>query len=288
MRPEELKAKIEQLCTDHLGADTGPRVAALVRGGFTLTPVGDGESPSGRFRFGGPALLEPGTPWPTADGDPMYLLAVVDTDALAPWLDAPLPPGSGLLNVFYIGHEDRDDVEHDVETSRQVQLEAPLDWRVVPADPAAAVETAPPAEGVLLPSRPVRADPVLCLPDATRVFNPPSPEEVNDAQTWAALGRFQEYLVRTLDEGGEDDPLWKLQNLPQELMADNTNGHRAFGWPWAMQGGPTPAESRVHLLQLDTDSGWTWGDCGMISLDIPADALKAGDFSQADCYMACC
>ncbi|MFW5415507.1 DUF1963 domain-containing protein [Nocardiopsis sp. CNT-189] len=66
------------------------------------------------------------------------------------------------------------------------------------------------------------------------------------------------------------------------------SGHRAFGRPWAMQGGPAPDPDRVHLLQLDSDDGWSWADCGTVSSDIPAEALRAGDFTQVDCYTASC
>jgi hypothetical protein len=279
MLPDDITTELTRLCTAHLGAETGPRVAALARNGFTLSPVDDGAGASGRFRFGGPALLEPGTPWPEFEGTPLTLLAVVDTDALRPWLDAPLPAGAGLLNVFYLGYESA--LADDVAASRQAHFEAPMDWRVVPADPATAVEAAPPAAGVVLPARPVRADPVVALPDSTGSHLAPARHEENTAEVWEA---FERLLDRLPDGTGEDGALAGIRNLPES----GDDGHRAFGWPWAMQGMPVPVETRVHLLQLDTDPAWTWADCGMVTFEIPADALRAGDFSQVDCTMESC
>ncbi|MDA0563838.1 DUF1963 domain-containing protein [Streptomonospora sp. S1-112] len=284
MRPHDLKTGFHRLCTTHLGADLGPRVAALARPGFHLDPVGDPADSSGRFRFGGPALLEPGTPWPVADGLPMPLLAVVDTTALTPWLDLPLPPGAGLLNVFYNGWEDG--VADDVRAGRQVHFEAPTDWRVVPADPAAAVETPPPPGGVLLPARPVRAAPMLALPDTSRTFGRPVEHGPGDTELWEAFKRVQEHIPDLADGGCGLPP---FANIPADLDEDSDeSGHRAFGWPWPMQGCPVPDTGRVHLLQLDTDPAWTWADCGMVTFDIPAEALRAGDFSQVDCELESC
>jgi hypothetical protein len=45
--------------------------------------------------------LAPGTPWPeTREGFPLSLVAVLDTDELAPWLGDQLPTRLGLVNVF--------------------------------------------------------------------------------------------------------------------------------------------------------------------------------------------
>ncbi|MBX9388021.1 DUF1963 domain-containing protein [Streptomonospora nanhaiensis] len=284
MRPHDLKTSFHRLCVTHLGADTGPRVAALARTGFHLDPVGDPADATGRFRFGGRALLDPGTPWPESEGRPMPLLAVVDTDALAPWLDLELPPGSGLLNVFYIGAED--DVADDIRAGEQARFESPVDWRVVPADSATAADTAPPAGGVVLPERPVRAAPMLALPDTSRVFGPPVADGPGDAEVWDAFERVWERLPDLADG---DRALPPFANLPADLDEDtDESGHRAFGWPWPMQGGPMPDTGRIHLLQLDTDPAWTWADCGMVTFDIPAPALRAGDFTQVDCYLASC
>ncbi|RNL85051.1 DUF1963 domain-containing protein [Halostreptopolyspora alba] len=284
MRPQELKKRIERLCTGHLGADMGPRVAALFRNGFELRPTGEDEEPSGRFRFGGPALLEPGTPWPTSEDGPLTLLAVLDTDALAPWLDVALPPGAGLLNIFYRGIGDS--VEEDISRSFwPICFETPCDWRVVPAAPALAAESSAPSGTGTLPPRPVRAEPVVTLPEADLAFNSSPPHELIDAEVWDAFARLRDRLPEI---PGEDDAFTRIRGLPEALMRDTPAGHRAFGWPWVLQEGPAPDNRRVHLLQLDTDDTWSWGDNGTISLDIPAEALRVGDFGQVDCYFACC
>jgi hypothetical protein len=288
VRTEETRTRFEQLCVARLGDDMGPRVAALARNGFSLTPVKDGEAASGRFRFGGPALLDPGTPWPTFEDTPMHLLAVMDTDALAPWLDVELPPGAGLLNVFYLGHERG--VERALRTFGRVTFEAPLGCRVIPADPVAASEVPNPNREAQLPPRPVRADPVLALPDTTRVYRAPTVHDPGDEEVWRAFERLHDRLPEFL---GEDEDRLRIRNLPNgmEDMEEDVpqyDEHRAFGWPWAMQGEPIPDTGRVHLLQLDTDEAWCWADCGMVTIDIAAEALRAGDFGTVSCTMESC
>lgn len=62
--------------------------------------------------------------------------------------------------------------------------------------------------------------------------------------------------------------------------------HRAFGWPWPLQYGFT-RDDEIHLLQLDSDDQWQFGDVGMLYFVIPADALRAGDFSQVRGEVQC-
>lgn len=286
MEPQELKTRIERLCTSHLGTDMGPRAAALFRNGFELYPTGEGEKPSGWCRFGGPALLEPGTPWPASEHGTLTLLAVLDTDILAPWLDVALPPGANLLNVFYLG--ENDSVEEEVGTQWGSQFETPRDWRVMPADPAKAVEVPAPSGTGMLPLRPVRAEPIVTVPDLHDSDFALGMERI-DPEVREALVGIQEPLLELLPDDGNDGGFRHMHEHAPDLDAEwRINGHRAFGWPWQMQGEPIPDDSRLHLLQLDTDDMWTWGDVGMISLDIPAEALRAGDFSQAHCEFACC
>ncbi|TQN31888.1 uncharacterized protein YwqG [Haloactinospora alba] len=294
MEPQELKTRIERLCTSHLGTDMGPRVAALFRNGFELYPTGEGEKPSGRCRFGGPALLEPGTPWPASEHGTLTLLAVLDTDALAPWLDVALPPGANLLNVFYGGYNDM--IEDGTNHSRHAVFGAPRDWRVVPADPAKAVEAPAPSGVGTLPLRPVRAEPIVTVPDLNDTDFALGKERL-DPEVREALAGIQEPLLELLPDDGNDGGFRHMHEHAPDLDAERRiNGHRAFGWPWQMQGEPIADDSRLHLLQLDsdhllqldTDDMWEWGDGGMISLDIPAEALRAGDFSQVYCEFACC
>ncbi|MEU6711670.1 DUF1963 domain-containing protein [Nonomuraea sp. NPDC046802] len=66
----------------------------MARPEFGLTAAQEGRPPTGRCRFGGSALLEPGTSWPDFNGIPLSLFVVLDTDEL--------PVRPGLLNFFYL------------------------------------------------------------------------------------------------------------------------------------------------------------------------------------------
>ncbi|OPF84757.1 hypothetical protein VT50_0201780 [Streptomyces antioxidans] len=99
MGPKTTFSALHDFCAERLGAPSAARLVRLARPGFELTQAGPGEA-AGHSRFGGRAMLEPGTPWPDCEGTPLSLLAVLDTDALAPWLDDLLPAGTGLLNFF--------------------------------------------------------------------------------------------------------------------------------------------------------------------------------------------
>jgi hypothetical protein len=101
-----------------------------------------------------------------------------------------------------------------------------------------------------------------------------------------AFAALRERLPELL--GGDEDFL-RIRNLPAVMDVDEGSGeHRAFGWPWVMQGEPIPDTGRVHLIQLDTDESWAWADCGMVTVDIPAEALRAGDFGRVSCTMESC
>ncbi|WP_433338673.1 hypothetical protein [Spirillospora sp. CA-294931] len=74
---EEAHAKVRELCVEHLGEHIGAQVAALAKPAFALRPAKPGIEPAGLGRWGGPALLNPGTPWPDCDGIPLSLFAVL-------------------------------------------------------------------------------------------------------------------------------------------------------------------------------------------------------------------
>lgn len=79
-----------------------------------------------------------------------------------------------------------------------------------------------------------------------------------------------------------------VEGIPLNFMAVlDVDGHRrAFGWPWPLQGG-FMRDDEVHLLQLDSDGQWRFGDFGLLYFLIPADTLRAGDFSQVRVEMQC-
>lgn len=258
-------SEMHRECAERLGEQAGRQFVAMARRGFRLESPTDDAPATGRCRLGGPALLEPGTPWPEIGGIPLSLHAVLDTDALAPWLGDQLPTRPGLLNFFYL--------DPDLPYEKYSRLEdEPEACRVIPADPARAVETAAPAPARSYPATPVHAVEVTMLPDS-----------------WDVQDRDVEY---------DRDEHWGASSLILDVMSDldgNTSGsHCAFGWPdtsyafWVTRrddDGPA-----VHLLQLpeDSDLGWGWGDSGTMYFTIPAKAFAAGDFSKAQAEMRCC
>lgn len=231
-------------------------MAALARRGHLITPISDGGPPTGRCRLGGTALLDPGTHWPEVDGIPLSLLAVLDVDALAPWLGEELHTSPGLLNFFhvqpYLDYEQYDGIN---------PFDDPRAWRVIAAKPERAVETPAPASAFVFDQRPAWADPIITLPG------------------------HEESVVGSLDLG----PGYEQRNSVVEAYDIHTtwppgtdgyaDGHRAFGWPWPQQGALT-GEDEVLLLQLSSDDEFQWGDGGLLYYMITAEALRAGDFSQ--------
>src|SRR5262245_22313781 len=129
-------AEVLPTSVERLGERAGPQFAAFARRGFRLERPTERTTATGRCRLGGLALLNPDTAWPQAHGFPLSLLAVLDTDELADWLGAALPTARpGLLNFFYA------DPDVPFETYMQLDFQRPEVCRVIPADPARAVET---------------------------------------------------------------------------------------------------------------------------------------------------
>src|SRR5690348_13988607 len=115
--PESTRSALRDFCAKRLGPEVAARYVDLARPGFALTEAENPGEAAGLSRFGGRAMLEPGTPWPTCDGFPLSLIAVLDTDALGPWLGDVLPAsGAGLLNFFYLDAESEqcDPVSYDL------------------------------------------------------------------------------------------------------------------------------------------------------------------------------
>lgn len=211
--------------------------------------------------------MDPGTAWPTMDGLPLSLLAVLDLDALADWLGQMLPqPRPGLLNFFY--------ADPDVPADELLRLDwrRPDAWRVVPADAARAVETTAPAPARAYPPVPVHAAPVTMLPDCCDVQD--CDIAFDKARYWGAY----ELLVDAM----------------KGLDGNTAGRHCAFGWPDTSYAGPVTRRDaqgpEVHLLQLGQDAqlGWAWGDAGTLYFTIPAGALAAGDFTKARLAVESC
>ncbi|MGO4430553.1 hypothetical protein AB4Z54_70270, partial [Streptomyces sp. MCAF7] len=91
MDPESTLSALRDFCAERLGPELAARYVDLARPGFGLTAAENPGEAAGHSRFGGRAMLEPGTPWPTCDGFPLSLIAVLDADVLSPWLGDVLP-----------------------------------------------------------------------------------------------------------------------------------------------------------------------------------------------------
>ncbi|MFF8992204.1 DUF1963 domain-containing protein [Streptomyces sp. NPDC014983] len=269
-------ADVRRVCVERLGEKAGRQFAAMARRGFRLVRATDdhrttgagptGLGPTGRCRLGGPALLEPGTPWPEHGGVPLSLHAVLDTDALAPWPAGELPVRPGLLNFFHL------DPELAYDDLRRLDPAGPGACRVIPADPAAAIEATAPGPARSYPATPVHAAEVTMLPDC--------------------------WDVEDEDVEFDRNVHWGAASLILDALGDldgNTGGsHCAFGWPdtsYTLRVSPRDgAGPAVHLLQLaaDADLGWGWGDAGTLYFTIPVKALANGDFHKATAQTLCC
>ena len=256
---------MHRICIERLGEKAGRQFVAMARRGFQLEPPTDESQATGRCRLGGPALLEPGTPWPELDGFPLSLHAVLDTDALAPWLGDQLPTRPGLLNFFYL--------DPDVPYEKYEHLDlSPEAGCVITADPARAVETAAPEPAQSYPTTPVHATEVTMLPDGWDVEN--DDVEFDSSEHWGAPSL--------------------ILNEMRDLDASTAGSHCVFGWPDTSYASPVTNRDAdgpaIHLLQLaeDAELGWGWGDAGTMYFTIPMQAFAEGDFSKVEADMRCC
>ncbi|MFF0445533.1 DUF1963 domain-containing protein [Streptomyces sp. NPDC004609] len=278
MNHEEARSHIGAWCAEHLGEHLGAQVAALARTGFVLQRVRPDRPATGGCRLGGPALLEPGAPWPDYEGIPLTLLAVVDLTELAPWLGDELPPPlrSGLLNFFYL----QPDPGHRELYDRYSALFA-LDFydprlcRVVPADPLRAVEAETPPGALVFDRTPLHAAPVVTLPSMNNGDEVYDNLDYGDASE--ALDPFGPalYVMYSLDEDEEIRLLYAKEGLERGPVCTD----QFFGWPWWID--HTPKNTRhKHLLTLGGKELWSWGDGGYLHFLIEPEALRNGDFSQ--------
>lgn len=269
MDPKTTLTALRDFCAEHLGADLADRVVGLARPGFELTEAAPGQA-AGHSRFGGKAMLEPGTPWPVCEDLPLSLLAVLDTDALAPWLGDVLPPGTGLLNFFHLDKESEQSDPTAWKVAAGFGSEGPEVGRVIAARSSHAVETEPPARSSVFAPVPWAAEPGFALPDSFDT-------------AW-----------RTLDLGyaGDDDEAVEAFKYairtelfpPGMLYCEDM----AFGRPVFPTGSSSvmlngdDSNRYHHLLQLSDRHEWYIdGEGGWMHWSIPTEALRAGDFGQA-------
>lgn len=269
--PETIRRDLWTFWAERLGdEEAATDILDVVRPGFDLTEARHRSEATGHCRFGGAAMLEPGTTWPRCGGDvPLSLLAVLDTDALpASWLDGLLPPETGLLNFFYLDthSEQRDPAAFDLLLTHGHTSSAV--GRVIPARSALAVETEAPARASVF-------EPVLWT--ATPGFSLPPWEE----QCWHDVDLGEGDFMPGYTIHQEHFGAWARQ--AGALSCDD----HAFGWPEVEGNGPLLPQDAApdryrHILQLSGSADWRMGgDGGQMHWSIPTEALHTGDFSEA-------
>ncbi|MEU9114592.1 DUF1963 domain-containing protein [Streptomyces sp. NPDC048483] len=285
---ESALADLRRLAVEHVGEHLGPQLAALARRGFMLKPASDDAPPTGRCRAGGPALLEPGTPWPeNGTGIPLSLIAVLDTDELAPWLGEELPTPLGLVNIFITQPDPQyaDDPRFAQKTGKFPALygyDDDSDRRIVLADPARAVEIPAPAPATVFGRRPLHAAPVLTLPS----FDGDLVDPVLETLDYRADPEFDEndlfppYERLIRDRFSEAWRDYCRHDLGFRREDGWSVSDQAFGWPyidsWLME---EREEEYTHLLTLSRDVLWPYGDA-FDRVMVPTSALRNGAFAR--------
>ncbi|WP_034483318.1 hypothetical protein [Actinomadura oligospora] len=279
MSYEEALSGVRALCVETLGEHIGSQLAALARPGFDLRPADERNAATGLCRWGGPALLEPGTPWPAYAGVPHSLFAVLDVAALGPGVADQAPPGAALLNFFFLDPwTGSEEVPDDVSSFSDEELE---EYLVVPADPRRAVEVPAPEPSPRFDQVPMHARLVVTLPSASTYDCDPVLHtlDIGDEVKASELYRtFPGFLV--VDRFGEE--VWPrygedAQDIPWGGMSD-----QAFGWPSIHNSGVplledlSQDEPYVHLLTLGANDMWE----GSLRFVAPAKAIREGDLTQ--------
>ncbi|MFJ9414067.1 DUF1963 domain-containing protein [Streptomyces sp. NPDC101227] len=287
-------AKVRALCVQHLGEHLGTQMAALARPGFGLRPVKDGIAPAGHTRWGGPALLDPGTPWPECEGAPLSLFAVLDVDALGPWLGTERPPGGGgLLNIFcFEDHPQRGDMP---EAARHIDFEDPRRCRIIPADPARAVAVEAPAPASLFPRTDLYAVPVVTLPspfgvDYDPVLDTLDYSEEPETDDWLTYYRSSPGWLLSTRLGDA----WKSYCAKEQGLYTYDDvcfsPDQAFGWPH-LEGCTfplkdlSPDEPYRHIITIGHYD--MCGDGSYLHFVLPAKALRDGDWNQTVALQEC-
>ncbi|WP_331763970.1 DUF1963 domain-containing protein [Streptomyces anthocyanicus] len=276
VEPTTTRAALHKFCTARFGAELAARVVSLARPGFELTRAAPGEA-AGNSRFGGRPLLEPGTPWPTCEGVPLSLFAVLDTDALAPWLDGLIPAGTGLLNFFYLDYDSEPCDPAAAEVASKFFCDAPELGAVIATRSEHAVEVDPHARSSVFAPIPWAASPGFTFPDT---FDPAW------RTLWAEPDAYDENIeyIRDYASISNLDPDNDWASRPGAIITENL----AFGWPIFPTGSSPICRNNEdinlyhHLLQLSDQDEWRiGGDGGWMHWSIPTKALRSGDFSQA-------
>lgn len=228
-----------------------------------LSPIGTGDETDTNMKnrtktkLGGNPYWPKDDEFPTYKGHPMMLLAQLNFSELP---NLPGFPTTGLLQ-FFCGTWDESDRKDIVEVVYHEKLLPESEMLVdIPDSPLRKED--PPIGGMYLvnPSKeevPMSSTDEKFTETITPIYNRLSGENVDDI--WNA-----NRAVR--------NALWDL------IYNDNCGGTRFGGHPYFVQNDYRDDDDEVMLLQLDSESGMMWGDCGIASFFISKSDLASKKF----------
>lgn len=269
---EDIRNELRAFWLPKIGAGPAELLTGLARPSFGFTATTEPNA-TGQCRFGGPALLEPGTAWPHYKDRPLSLFAIVDTDALAEFCAPEVPEDTGLLNFFIL------DCDSELLPEPFWDGRYPDAVAVIPARTELAVPVEPIPLATPFMSEPWQVTAELLLPftySFSHVYNLVKRDPGDEYPDFDLLDDIEE--IMRFDEEWQGNPCL------------SGGGDRAFGWPDYPTGNTPlmPDDDYSHplryrqLLQLTGNDQWRiGGDGGWFHVMIPDAALKAGDFSQA-------
>ncbi|WP_017976685.1 DUF1963 domain-containing protein [Actinopolyspora halophila] len=255
--PEQRREHMTQNLAHHMGTSLAERITAFAHTGVKMCSNSDIGEPLGLSRFGGDALLPPGTGWPydyKLPEIPLELAMVVDLTVVGPMHPDGLLPHHGVLNFF-----------------------ARSDYggaKVIHADPATAVTTSPPEGTKRHAEEALNGRTVLTAPgdeDLERL----APDLAQELEDLYSSGRIAEdYTHKSIAESDSGDPE-KDERFFSHLMGGLPNWQQS-----TMFHGP----EKVHLL-LELRGGNRHFDFGgpsnSLYIVIKEQNLRAGDFDKA-------
>lgn len=255
----DARTRLLDVATRHLGRVDAETVVAMARPAVALVHTTETDRVS---RLGGQPVLAPDAAWPSWDGKPLTLVAVIDLAEVARFeLDIPLPT-TGMVNVFY---------EADEQQAWGFDPATAEGWRLVLNDgrTAGAGTRDTPAGVLSFAAIPVACRQILTVPD---VYEP------------AVEDRVQR----------QDDALFELVEAWDTEQFGDAPRHQIGGWPRLVQN-PLQLECQLAsngiyvgdaepytdaaladiragadqwrlAVQIDTDerAGWMWGDAGTL------------------------
>lgn len=239
-------------------------------------------------KFGGYPYWPSGMEYPAdGEGKPLYLLAQLD---LAEVNDSRLPD-HGLLQ-FFVGSDElcgaNFDEPDDNEGFRIVYHES--------VDPAVTEESVKALGIRATMDGPANGDEYLPLETQEKLTFEHVTEYISESACTfdAVVGNALKELYGEELVGGS---VWKtLNDAEYEYLTKTLDGwgHKLFGYPQFTQGDPRafkgeePFYYDTLLLQIDSEGGIMWGDCGIANFFIASEELKKLDFSHVLYTWDCC